>query len=310
MRGLRPRKWVEACGLFRLLACAALASLFHLQAGCISIETLVPSHGNTGDRVALRDLDGQIPLSGEIRVSFGILKTDATVLRTREQVVVPVPPGVQGTVPVTLWVNGSLASNSRTFRVDPEPITLRILAFGDSLVGPTCYHPEVLDQLLNESVGHALVINEGRYGETIQQGTERLPTVLDIHSGLGYLYLLEGANDLHDWKNTPLADMRTCLRQMIHQAEGASVRPVLLTLPPRTRQALLDDRTPPTTEQWNAALRQMAAEDNIACADLYEAFLAEPDWETLLLEDGLHMSEPGWNLAAQVLYDLFLLLLR
>ncbi len=287
----------------RLLACIALLALSETLSGCIFyIDHLVPTHANAGDRVALRNPDGIDPLPDNLQVLFGTTPSRTILRRDPEEIVAEIPPGVAGDVKVSVWQGVYLASNIRPFHVDAEPIVYRIIAYGDSLVGPWVYHSDMLDTMLNADVGPSLVINEGKAGETLAEGASRLGDVLSIHSGVGYIYILEGANDVKDTHNTPLSEMLASLDQMVDLADSYSLVPILLTVPPRTRSAVFDDQTWPTTEDWNNVLRNYAVFNHITCVDLHQAFVDQPDWESFLDDYGLHLTLEGQHFVADVLY--------
>ena len=287
-----------------LLACMALLVLAGTLSGCtFFIDHLVPHHANAGDRLALRNPDGTAPLPGNLQVLFGTIPTPSILRQSPEELVVEIPPGVEGDVRVSVWQGLFLASNIEPFRVDAEPIIYRIIAFGDSLVGPWVYHSDMLDTMLNADVGPSLVINEGKAGETLSEGALRLGDVLSIHSGVGYIYILEGANDVKDGTNTPVGEMLVSLDQMIDLVDSYSLVPILVTVPPRTRDALLEDQTWPTTEDWNSALRNYAIFNHINWVDLHQAFVTEPGWESFLDEFGLHLTLEGQHFVADVLYS-------
>ena len=170
-------------------------------------------------------------------------------------------------------------------------------------MGPWVYHTDRLDAMLNENVGPSLVINEGKAGEILSEGTQRLGHVLSIHSGVEYIYILEGANDVSDGTNTPIGQMLASLEQMMDQASTHSLYPILVTVPPRTRQALLYDQTWPTTEDWNDALRNYAFANGIYWVDMHQAFVTQPGWESFLDENGLHLTAEGQEFVAEVLYS-------
>lgn len=288
----------------RILAWIAFLAFPVTLSGCIFyIDHLVPHHANAGDRLVLRNPEGTEPLPGDLRVRFGTTVPRYMLSHTPNEIVVEVPPGLQGEVNVSVWLGMFMVSNIRPFRVDTEPIVYRILAFGDSLVGPWVYHTHILDTLLNENIGPSLVINEGKAGETLSEGAQRLGQVLSIHSGVEYMYILEGANDVSDGTNTPIGQMLTSLEQMMDEAITHSLYPILLTVPPRTRQALLYDQTWPTTEDWNDALRNYAIGNGIDWVDLHQAFVTQPGWESFLDENGLHLTPEGQQFVAEVLYS-------
>jgi lysophospholipase L1-like esterase len=272
--------------------------------GCfINIEYLVPRHANEGDLLVLRNPNGTQRLPDELTVRFGNTAPRQVLSQTPSEIVAEVPPGLAGEMKVSVWLGGLvLVSNTRSFRVDAEPIIYRILGYGDSLMGPWVYHTDMLDKMLNENVGPSLVINEGKAGEIMSEGAQRLNHVLSIHPGVEYIFILEGANDVYDGRNTPIGEMLASLEQMIDQAVTHSLYPVILTVPPRTREALLHDQTWPTTEDWNDALYNYAFVNGIELVDLYQAFLTQPGWESFLDEDGLHLTPEGQAFIAEVLY--------
>jgi lysophospholipase L1-like esterase len=161
----------------------------------------------------------------------------------------------------------------------------------------------MLDTMLNENVGPSLVINEGKAGETLSEGAQRLGSVLSIHTGVEYIYILQGANDVSDDTNTPVGQMLVFLEQMVDQANTHSLHPILLTVPPRTREALSYDQTWPTTEDWNNALRDYAIVNGIDLVDLHQAFVIQPGWESFLEEFGLHLTVEGQEFVAEVMYS-------
>ncbi len=296
-----------------IISCLLTLCLGLFQTGCVSIETVVPHHANVGDKIAIRDHDKFIPLDIDLYAMFGAVlggvKSSSVFMHDERQLVVTVPDGLAGATQVSIWSNGSMISSPVPFQVDTVPIEVRILAYGDSLVS-NAFHPQLLDNMLNENVRPSLVINEGLASETLQGGAMRLETVLSIHNGVQYIYILEGTNDVSDYRNTPIETMLTSLNQMINIAHNAGISVLLATIPPRKDPYLLYDQTSPTTEEWNAALSAYADTNGIQLVDLHGAFMAEPDWESLLHEDGLHFSREGWNFVANELYSIYLPLLQ
>jgi lysophospholipase L1-like esterase len=300
-RSLASRRPVCFSRLFFLVTLGTLLTSLN---GCVFfIDHLTPDHGNAGDRVALRNPDGVEPLPTYLQVMFRDIQSQTILWIDPEEIVVEVPAGIVGDVPVSVWLGWFLVSNIKSFRADAVPIVYRIIAFGDSLVGPWVYHPQKLDLMLNENVGPSLVINEGKAGELLAQGAERLGRVLTTHAGVEYIYFLEGANDVSDVQNTPLAQMIASLDQMVDLAKSQFMYPIVLTLPPRTGNALLYDRTSPTTEEYNQALRQYVLSNRLDWIDLYQAFMSQPNWESFLDEEGLHLSADGQDFVAQTVYS-------
>ena len=104
--------------------------------------------------------------------------------------------------------------------------------------------------------------------------------------------------------------MLGALDQMMDLASTHAVYPILLTLPPRAGNSLLYDQTPPTTESWNEALRSYAISNGYEWIDLYQAFLNQPDWESLLDDGGLHLSQEGQVFVAETVYSVLAPLLE
>jgi lysophospholipase L1-like esterase len=295
----------------RALACWVLVGWTAGLSGCLfQIEHLVPDHANVGDRIVLRNPYGTEPLQSPLSVLFANVMIESIVRQSAQEIVVEIPAGLEGKVAVSVWLSSLPVSNIADFQVDSQPILHRIIAYGDSLVGPWAYHPQILDGMLNQSVGPSLVINEGKAGETVSEGARRLEEVLSTHIGVRFLYFLEGANDVSDSRNSPIPAMLSALDDMVDLAAAYAVRPILVTLPPKTRHALLIDRVPPTTEDWNHALREYALFNGIDWIDLHQAFVSRPDWESLLLEDGLHLSPEGQVFVAETVYSGLTLLLE
>jgi len=286
-----------------------ILTLIIISVGCIDLDRVIPEHSNSGDRVTVEDWDGSIPTEGNVQLRFGPTSAQSIYIWEPSRVVVTVPQGLSGSAPISLWVNGKMVSNVLRFIVDVTPLVYRILAFGDSLVGPTAWYPQELDTLLNNSEGPAQVINAGESGETIQEGAARFSSTLLIYDHAGFVFIEEGANDVTDTANTPLPLMETALDQMVQTARSHGVTPLIMTLPPRTRAALLIDQTPPTTQDWNQSIRDYALATGTLLIELYDAILSQPEWESLLDEGGLHLSTAGNEFVANYLYQLFLPLL-
>jgi lysophospholipase L1-like esterase len=287
------------------LVCLAFLCLSVTLSGCLFfVDNLVPHHANVGDRLALRSLQGGgDPLPSPLGVLFENTMTQSILSQSTQEIVVEIPPGLDGEVRVSVWYGLFPVSNIRPFQVDAEPIVYRILAYGDSLVGPWTYHSHILDAMLNEHVGPSLVINEGKSGETISEGAQRLSGVLSTHNGVEYIYVLEGANDVSDNRNTPISEMITALDQMMTEVTAHSIHPILLTVPPRTGDALLHDQTWPTTQDWNSALRSYAIANGVDWVDLHQAIVMEPGWPSFLDESGLHLTPAGEDFVAETLYS-------
>lgn len=118
---------------------------------------------------------------------------------------------------------------------DPELKTLPtdavVLAFGDSLTAGYGVTPDVAYPAVLESLTGRTVVNAGVSGELTQEGLERLPGLLEMHSP-ALVIILEGGNDI--LRNQSLSAAKANLARMIKitQDQGADV--VLVGVPTKT----------------------------------------------------------------------------
>lgn len=166
------------------------------------------------------------------------------------------------------------------------------VALGDSITEGSALsetYPEKLSSMLESTV-----INEGSSGERSGSGAERVDEVLEKYKP-GHLLVLYGANDIifgfdadHIINN---------LRTIVRAAKANKTKVVLATITPAS-----DYHSYMTgyIALVNPEIRKLAAEENVALADLDEAFAGNTSY---LSSDGLHLSNAGAELMAETFYN-------
>ncbi len=221
-----------------------------------------------------------------------------------------------GTTPVSCTTSDVKQTATCQFTVHvkspPKLTRTRIVAFGDSItdgflgIGPdlaiqgaSFSYPFRLQLLLDDryQTQNVSVSNRGLGGETAAQGRQRLPGVLGAENP-DLLLLLEGINNI---RNDGAGVVISSLRSDIELAQARGVSVIIATLTPigNTRE----NNHPGTRDQINAVndgIFRIAKETGIdPPVDLYTAFLADRDY---IGEDGLHPSEAGYQLMADLFF--------
>jgi lysophospholipase L1-like esterase len=108
-----------------------------------------------------------------------------------------------------------------------------------------------------------------------------------------------GANDASikrsdpTWRFVPLADFSRLLHEAVDTLQAAGITNILLITPPPAAPKRVD-RALVVTAEYAAAVKEVAAAQQVPLADLFSAVLAEPAWATsALLPDGLHLTPRG-----------------
>jgi len=183
------------------------------------------------------------------------------------------------------WADFDFGSNDKNVCV----------ALGDSITDGSCldsyaqcYVPKLAGMLPKTIVNRAAGGTETSYGVDI------------VHSALdssrpGFLIILYGVNDLIMGYSEENAIAN--LRYMVRAAKDNKTVPIIATLTPVAFGHVL---WASGVERLNAAIRQMAAEEDVTVADLDEAM----DWNTTyLLPDGLHPNPVGNDIMAATFCD-------
>jgi lysophospholipase L1-like esterase len=212
----------------------------------------------------------------------------------------------------------------------------RFLAFGDSitageivgeglvtqgnrlvrplLIDPFLSYPADLTRALSirYETQQPFVTNAGVPAENTSQGLARLPSALSpVHQQPPQvLLLMEGANDISSGSPSTITPAIQNLDLMVQIARNSGVRVILGTLPPENPNACTGPNVPagcefraggaPVVAPFNAALKSMAASENVAVADVYQAF--NGNVTTLIDFDGLHPTAAGYQVIADTFF--------
>jgi lysophospholipase L1-like esterase len=211
----------------------------------------------------------------------------------------------------------------------PQVEKVKFLAFGDSVtegtisspcpavegvdtlwmkmavVKPESY-PYKLQQLLaaRYTSQTVTVVNEGRAGERVASGTERLPGILDSAEP-EVLLLLHGFNDLlaagrRDTFGSEIPRIAGELEDMVKIGRSHKATVLLATMPAMDASGCRGQGAPGVLEM-NDAVRRVAADEGAALVDLYQGLGGSP--AGVIGIDGLHPTEEGYTKMAQVWFD-------
>ena len=149
----------------------------------------------------------------------------------------------------------------------------------------------------------AVVVNDGKSGETTTNGVVRLPLDLSRANQPQVLLLLEGANDLG---SDPSAVLPAVLNMgtMIRTGKARGLRVFVGTLPPQNTVAPTGigescqarNGGAALVVPFNNALKAVAAQESVTVVDVYQAF--NGDVTTLIDCDGLHPTGAGYDVIA------------
>ncbi|MGH7265882.1 MAG: SGNH/GDSL hydrolase family protein [Candidatus Rokuibacteriota bacterium] len=166
----------------------------------------------------------------------------------------------------------------------------RVTAIGDSItagMGEVPY-PRRLETALRRRNPEARVNNRGQGGQQTSGGIGTLTHALATDAP-GFVTILEGTNDIT--AGASAEQIAENLRHMVQLAVGSGVVPVLGTLPPQFgARARFMDRV----VEVNARIREVAAQERVALADVFQAL---PD--ASFFSDGLHPNNQGSGAIAE-----------
>lgn len=210
---------------------------------------------------------------------------------------------------------------------DTAPRELRFAFFGDSIcVGQgVSLHKTWAARLsahieaqIASSGRSVCVLNPSINGDTTRKALERI--AFDIQAtGVDAIMVQFGLNDANRWatdRGLPRvseASFAANLEEIIARARAFGAEPVLLnTNHPTTRDMVNYPHYPATYEagnrRYNQIIREVAARDGqVVLTDIEVAFLERTSAGTplasLLLSDGLHLSEAGHDLYLELLAE-------
>lgn len=141
------------------------------------------------------------------------------------------------------------------------------------------------------------VDNLGVAGETVEGLLERLQYIRATVRQPDFLFVMTGINNIAMEELDFLGPLRVVLQSLATRYGRAAVvlQSVLPARLPWLRNNLIDE--------VNAGLKLLAVELGVEYLELYEAFVGEAGLprEGCLLEDGVHLSEGGYRLWAELI---------
>jgi lysophospholipase L1-like esterase len=196
-------------------------------------------------------------------------------------------------------------------RVSQTLSKTRFLSFGDSITGGTVSPPKIfldnpdsypfkLQQMLREAYPsqEIVILNYGKGGERLNQGSTRLPPALDAEHP-EVLILLQGIIDV---RRIPTATNVQYLRTMITAARSRNIDVILGTLMPVSDG--LEAKEPginAAVVKLNIEIERLAQEYGLGPAvDLYSMVAADP---YLIGQDNLHPTQEGMTRIAEKFRD-------
>ena len=306
--------------LFALLVAVGLA------AGCESPAGMTPPPPVTGPTIACpTDIDVPSNSGAPLPVHFALPSSTSqnppVTVKCSPEPDSEFPVGANAVVCTAVDTVGQASCSFHVAVSLPERRLkfTKFMAFGDSttqgflreppdfttartpqLLDPVENYPFKLEQMLRQRYGSSdiVVINAGLGGETIDEGTERIVTEIEVNQPQVVL-LFEGYNGLRE---TPISDARSGLRAIARWSQTHGAEVVLGTLFQVSKdredsrpgsQAAIDD--------LNDAIRGLASSLGLGgVADLEQAFGTGVG---LLGTDGLHPNPAGYQRVAETFRD-------
>ena len=163
----------------------------------------------------------------------------------------------------------------------------------------TAAYPRTLETLLRQRypAQSITVTNEGRSGESVVDGKERLATL----GQADVLLLMEGINDLNNGGDESIPRLISALHSMVTQGQARGMKVFLGNLLPQRLGACRQYSCPDVILAANGEIKSLAARDGAVLVNVYAAF--EGHTGELLGLDGLHPNEAGYRKIAEEFFD-------
>lgn len=194
-------------------------------------------------------------------------------------------------------------------------------------------YPKLLQELFNHHSDREehLVINKGVFNDNSDLLLKRLDRDV-IAERPHYVVIEVGGNDCNfPWAKVaaephskheatvPLERYTENLKKMVRKVQGQGITPILATLPPldpvRYYRRIMDHVNPHVSDlickvggiehwhsQYNRALKRVAAELDVWVVDVRSAIKRAGDLKDLISDDGIHLTEKGYEVFAQEIY--------
>jgi lysophospholipase L1-like esterase len=208
---------------------------------------------------------------------------------------VPITDGQAVRLPATLVIGANLPNV--------------YMAFGDSITDGDGSSDEKgyrgrLQTKLKAWFGAGTIVNQAIGGTRSNAGAARVRKSLSSTTP-AYTIILYGTNDFNDShcrSEFPCFTIDS-LRKMVRTAEERHTLPVLSTIIPANTG--YDARVPPSRNEWVKAMNElivvMGHEEGAVVADPFTAFMAVPDFHTLMF-DHVHPNDAGYDILAEVFF--------
>ena len=180
-------------------------------------------------------------------------------------------------------------------------------AFGDSITAgfleggrvTSNNYPNNLQAMLRGLDPGWRVINRGVGGEEVQQGAQRLPSVLGADHP-GFALIMEGTNNTGNLDDPSFVVAN--LEIMVRQAQVNKSIPVLGTIPPNFRTFSNADFVHADIDESNALIRRMAAANRVVLAEIFDG-MNDPSLFGSPGGDPHHPNERGYSVMAGIWFD-------
>ena len=178
---------------------------------------------------------------------------------------------------------------------------MKIVLFGDSLL-KNFGKDQLLE--LETAVAGADIYNCAVGGWDTNDGVKKSPYIAGLKSDVVILGF--GTNDCAPWKQVPLEQFRTNIKQLLQHFAGSRV---LYFLPPPIRQANGHgadyQRSPEMVKRYHDAAKELLAQEGIEYLDSHAIFtpLLESN-QNYHIEDGIHLNDLGYKILIKELSKL------
>lgn len=175
----------------------------------------------------------------------------------------------------------------------------QIICFGDSLTAgwDGSHVTPRLNERLENRLGCA-VINAGVPGETTRQALRRIDEKV-VHRFKNGVTVLFGSNDASFHKGIPIDEYEANLLEIARRLNDVPV--LMITPPPVIEACQIGKRKNARLACYASVVRKVAANLQLPLADFHQLMEEQQRLQNLLLADGLHLSDSGYDLLAQLI---------
>lgn len=176
-----------------------------------------------------------------------------------------------------------------------------LICFGDSITAGwdgVSERPSLTDRLKSGLPGW-VVRNAGVPGNNTNDALLRLQADV-LNLAFDRVTVLFGANDASRHKGIPVEVFERNIARIV---SAVSPEKTLLITPAPVNEAKQIKRTNQAIGTFAGRIRRIAAKTGCPLLDLNEAMQGETDYSRMLLEDGLHFTEAGYDFLARLIIE-------